>query len=251
MKKKRYILILFIVILSTAFVSAVYAADAKSFSRGSKGEDVYILQNRLRDLGYVSFRATGNYSDMTYNGVGMFQQNNELSKDGMVGDEVWNKLFKLDIKRVPINTEIPRVFGSGITRVSVDYGWLSKWSVIDSKFTVGSIIKLTDFNTGTTFNVIRTGGTNHADVEPASSEDKAGFIKCFKGYSWEKRAFIAEIEGTRYAASLFGMTNGNDTVEGNDIEGALCLYFNESKSEIGAAPDAEHNANISRAAGLS
>ena len=59
-----------------------------------------------------------------------------------------------------------------------------------------------------------------------------------------------EISGELYAASLFGMPNANDMIPGNDMEGSLCLYFNNSKSDIGTAADAEHNQNIERAAGL-
>ncbi|MBP3940930.1 MAG: peptidoglycan-binding protein [Christensenellaceae bacterium] len=243
---KKIICLLLAVLIISMSVS-VFASV--SLSRGSKGEEVFILQNRLRELGYVSFRATGNYSDMTYNGVAEFQRVNDLSADGIVGDDAWSALFKLDAKRVPVNKSLPRVYGPGTTK-TCEYGWLSSWAKLDPLFPVGTTIKIIDFNTSISFYVTRTGGTNHADVEIASSADKEKFLKCFKGYTWEKRAFVAEISGELYAASLFGMPNANDVIPGNDMEGSLCLYFNNSKSDIGTAADAEHNQNIERAAGL-
>lgn len=58
------------------------------------GDDVLKLQNRLLELGYteVGF-PDGIFGPMTDNAVRLFQTQNNLSVDGVVGQKTWRKLF--------------------------------------------------------------------------------------------------------------------------------------------------------------
>lgn len=64
-----------------------------SFSLGSQGGCVTLIQARLRDLGYMqASQVDGNYGDTTKAAVTKFQERNGLAQDGVVGVATWNKL---------------------------------------------------------------------------------------------------------------------------------------------------------------
>lgn len=218
--------------------------------KSSSGESVVLLQQRLMDLGYIQFRATGRYGDMTYLGVIDFQTNAGISPDGIVGKDTYEKIFLPEAKRAPINDSIVRTVGPAPQKTPKEYGMLVDWHESTSKdFSVGKTIKIIDFNTLREFYVTRTGGTNHADVQTSDEESHKTFLKCFGGeYTWEKRSVLAEIDGELYAASMFGMPNNNDKLNNGFMKGSVCLYFYGSKSDVGGAIDVEHDEMVNRAA---
>lgn len=250
--KKLVAFMLILLLLLPAAALAQPTGDDFPLKKGDTGIYVVQMQQRMMDLGYIHFRPTGRYGDMTYAGVALFQQQHGLSLDGMIGEETYYSIFGTDVKRAPINDKIVRVYGPGMTQTPAEYGTMADWTEkIQNLFPVGARAAVTDLNTGTTFAVERTGGINHADVQTVDEEAQAGFLKAFGGdYSWEKRAVLVELDGAKYAASMFGMPNSNDVLKNGQMPGSVCLYFWGSKSDIGAgAPDAEHNSMIARAAG--
>lgn len=58
------------------------------------GEDVRLLQEKLRTLGYNVGDCDGWFGGKTDNAVRSFQENNGLVVDGYVGQNTWNKLFQ-------------------------------------------------------------------------------------------------------------------------------------------------------------
>ena len=65
--------------------------------KGSKGNIVKLLQQRLIALGYScgSYGADGDFGTGTYNAVVKFQKDHYLSADGIVGKNTWRKLLCL------------------------------------------------------------------------------------------------------------------------------------------------------------
>jgi hypothetical protein len=58
------------------------------------GDDVLKLQNRLLELGYTEVGVPdGIFGPMTDNAVRLFQTQNNLAVDGVVGQKTWRKLF--------------------------------------------------------------------------------------------------------------------------------------------------------------
>ena len=90
MRAKRG-LILAIAILfavNAAIITAVQltgSADAASFKRGSTGETVTKIQQRLQDWGYYSGSVDGVYGSKTEDAVMDFQEQNGLTVDGVAG----------------------------------------------------------------------------------------------------------------------------------------------------------------------
>lgn len=97
-------------------------ADAeytKKLTRGAKGEQVKLVQQRLTDLGYFSGPISGNYMSKTQEAVKQFQANNGLTADGVTGEDTWSVLFDdaqaLDVSATPRPTPVPTPVPYAIT----------------------------------------------------------------------------------------------------------------------------------------
>ncbi|MGI5848936.1 MAG: peptidoglycan-binding protein [Christensenellales bacterium] len=274
---KRFLLmILILVIVSAVFVPSAFCINGDESPDGtkstdsaqptdsatrntfkmlmleSKGIDVIRVQMRLRDLGYFNYRATGLYYSMTQKAVTEFQRNNELDPDGRVGEMTYEKLFSMEnLTRKPLGASILISSGPTLIGSASEYGELADWfEVIDPAFPAGTTVTITDFNTGKTFDVTRTGGANHADVETVDAKGYDIFLECFGGTpNWEKRSVLVTIGNVKYAASLFGNPSGTDTISGNGMAGNTCLYFSGSYSDVFGITDKEHQIMVLRAAG--
>jgi peptidoglycan hydrolase-like protein with peptidoglycan-binding domain len=216
------------------------------------GEDVIRLQIRLRQLGYFNYRATGLYYTMTEKAVKQYQEQNALSPDGQAGQMTYDDMFTVDAIRKPLSTSALAVSGPGMELDTPVYGQLSTWDEINAIFTEGMAVTVTDFNTGKTYQMTRTGGANHADVEATDSASYDTFIDCVggEGPQWEKRAVLVTIGGVQYAGSIFGNPSGEDTLgDGNGMSGHTEIYFNGSTSDILGFADRYHNEKVLTAAG--
>lgn len=59
-------------------------SESKRLSKGSTGENVYVLQEILIALKYMSGQTTGTFDDATYDAVVSFQQDNNIAASGIV-----------------------------------------------------------------------------------------------------------------------------------------------------------------------
>ncbi len=65
----------------------------KTLRPGDEDEEVKVLQQRLKDLGYYAGNVTGTYNDATTNAVKAFQKNSHLDADGICGPVTRTVLF--------------------------------------------------------------------------------------------------------------------------------------------------------------
>ena len=70
-----------------------WPTEYRTLSRGRTGEDVYMVQMRLRELGYYSGTITGGYYGGTIKAVEAFQRDHGLSVDGAAGKMTQAVLF--------------------------------------------------------------------------------------------------------------------------------------------------------------
>lgn len=68
-------------------------AYLSQLSRGSKGEDVKMVQTRLKELGFFDGPISGNYMDQTLGSVKAFQEHNGMHATGVMDEATWNVLF--------------------------------------------------------------------------------------------------------------------------------------------------------------
>jgi hypothetical protein len=106
------------------------------------------------------------------------------------------------------------------------FGELLDWEEVTQRFRIGDEAQVRDLDSGKIFSVRRTGGYNHAEVEPIGERDSV-IVKMLYGgqWSWKRRAVVVELNGLKIAGSLVGMPQGQDNIGDNDCDGSLGLFF--------------------------
>lgn len=218
-------------------------------SLNDRGDNVVLVQQRLRDLGYLNYRPTGKFSELTVSAVQSFQQQNGVAPDGQIGADTYALLFSDSAKRAPASTRIKRTSGPAYNGSVKTHGTLGTWEAIAALLPEGSDIQITDYNSGATYTMQRTGGLNCAQVVPKTSNDYAAYLNSFGGdATWEHRPVLATIGETVYAASIFGMPTGGDD-NGTGMKGHTFLSFNPARTDIFSLSDEETMIAITKAAG--
>ncbi len=121
-------------------------------------------------------------------------------------------------------------------------------SNIQKTFKVGLIATVTDVDTGLSWQVKRSGGSNHADVQPLTAADTAKMKQAYGGtWSWNRRAIWVTIDGVSYAASMNGMPHGTGSITTNNFDGHHCIHFLNSRTHTGNRWDTQHQAMVQKA----
>lgn len=252
--KKRIVCLVFAFLLCSFPPLRAAAAD-ELVQYGSTGERVVRIQMRLRELGYFNYKPTGNYQSLTVECARRFQQSQTdesgapVIADGTVGAQSMRLLFSKSAVRCPIDASIP--FGPQLTGNASVMGTTTSWESIKARLVQNQQYTFIDFNTGESFNMsLVSAAGSHAEMECASAADTEVFLRCFGGaYNYSKRPMVMVLDGERIAASMQGEPHGKDTVENNNMEGQVCVYFTGSSSHVGSLPDVEHMNQIRKAAG--
>ena len=87
-------------------VPACPAGGYPLLRHGSKGVYVLILQDALNTLGYKAGSLDGVFGNGTRNAVAVYQRNNGLSADGIVGCNTWTRLMSQIVGRGRTSTTI-------------------------------------------------------------------------------------------------------------------------------------------------
>lgn len=66
----------------------------RELKEGSTGDDVMILQDRLKYLGYFTNNTTGHFDQDTAISVKNFQSYNKMNPDGIVDKDIWDSIFE-------------------------------------------------------------------------------------------------------------------------------------------------------------
>lgn len=253
------ILILFLVLAVCVSPEKGALASASSndgiYAKSSTGPMVVRIQLRLRELGYLNFKPTGSYKSMTVDAAKAFQKNYrdsgfDMQVDGKMGEQSLELLFKFEALRPSLSSvSIPAgpKHGSGVITKT---GSLVQWNDVKTLMKENTAYIITDCYTGYTFELVFTGGENHAEMEPASVNALAEFMRiCGEQYNYLKRPVVVEIDGQSVAASIQCWPHGSNSIAENEMKGHVCLFFEGSLSHVGGLPDVEHNENIYKAAG--
>lgn len=109
---KKKILFIFLICLFVVVyqleVSAAYNLifGERILKNGDEGADVAILQRKLKELSYYNGVIDGLYGKGTTNAVKLFQRDNGLMTDGIVGDETYQALPKGNLEsRMDVSRE--------------------------------------------------------------------------------------------------------------------------------------------------
>ena len=233
--------------------------SASLLRAGMNNSQVRTLQTQLKKAGYFNGPTTGYFGPLTESAVKNFQRANRLTVDGIVGNNTYALLSGKASS--PSSTSVSRD-----TR-----GTALSWNEANKVFGINSIATITDVDTKITFQVKRTYGTNHADVEPLTQEDSDIIRSIWGGWSWERRAIIVTVNGQNIAASMTAMPHAGvenapanamvsnrsggygyginlDAVKGNGISGHMDIHFLNSRTHGSNSIDSQHQRMIRKAA---
>lgn len=247
---------------------------ARVLREGVSGSDVLELQEMLKSLGFDVGGIDGVFGRQTREAVLKFQEQHGLASDGIVGNTTLEALKALVLPASYVVREgdslwkLARNFGTTVgeiaranditnphqievgQRLVIPRGTVSRggressllvhWDQARRVFSVGSVATVTDVKTGLSFQLVRTGGTLHADSEPRTSRDTTVLKRIYGGaWSWDRRAVIVEVKGRKMAASINGMPHGHDTIT-NNFPGHICVHFLGSRLHVNGELDPEH-----------
>ncbi|WP_432666912.1 peptidoglycan-binding protein [Wukongibacter baidiensis] len=250
--------------------SIVINFDGGQYKKGMHHENVEKIQRALSIDGvYEEKEFTTYFGPITENAVKAFQKKYEINPDGVVGIGTLNKMKSLGLIDFTVTEAVSRG-----TRRGAFGEYLDWWKQVKNKLIkVGAVVEVQDVETGSKFKIKVTYGTNHADVEAASSKDTEIIKKIWGGeFSWERRPVLVKVGNRTIAGSMnamphagrekypegkyisnrsggFGKGYNFDTVKGNAMEGVICLHFKNSLLHKNNKQDPKHQAAVKKAAG--
>jgi peptidoglycan hydrolase-like protein with peptidoglycan-binding domain len=215
-----------------------------TLKQGSKGANVKDLQIVLSMKGFLTGRVDGVFGSATKSAVMRFQRSVKLKTDGIAGNYTLSALYTM--LNPPDLSGLEAWPGGQDAYTALPIEKLS-WSSASSVFKKYSDAVIVDVRTGYVFNVRRTGGSNHADVETITPLDTAIFHRSAGNFSWDRRPIWVIVNGRRLAASINCMPHGYDTLPGNDFKGQICIHFVGSRTHDSNCTDADHQGCINEA----
>ena len=154
------------------------------------------------------------------------------------------------------------------------YGEYLNWfdEVNNDILPIGTVFKVTDFDTGKSFTMKRTIGSFHADCEALTLEDAEIIKDIWGGFNWNRRPVIVQVEDKLIAASMTAMPHAGadsaeggkhtewrsgdygpgtnyDYIKGNGMDGHIDIHFAGSKRHKDGKVDEKHQECIKIAAG--
>lgn len=251
MKNKILIRLAAISLAAIMAFTPTNAFAATLVKRGSKGSEVKVIQTTLKELGYFTYpKVTGYYGRVTVEAVKRFQRDNGIAADGIVGKVTMGKLSR-DTEKETARTLMANAEVATVTTITG--GALDWYKEVKDIWKCGKDAVVTDITTGKSFNVKRTYGSNHADIEPLTKADTKVIKDIWGGFSWERRAVTVQIGNYVLAASMTAMPHAGkdsapankyisgrsegygwgvnlDAVKNNGANGVMDIHFKNSKT---------------------
>lgn len=272
-QKKKMLTFVCTFVLLILLSSQTAFAGSTTLKYGMRGDSVTKLQQDLKTIGVVSFKATGYYGTLTKKGVIKFQKKYGLKVDGIAGSQTLGKIAKL--RGIKSTTVAAAAVKSATSRGDIaprgSIERLPWFTSVNSLFGIGDIVTVTDVNTGLKLQVKRTYGHNHADVETLTAADTQILKRIAGGdWNWTRRAVIVEVHGHRIAASIaprphagrddkpanvtvsnrsgdYGTGENLDTVKGNGMDGHFDMHFYGSRTHGTNRVDEAHQKMVQKA----
>lgn len=253
---------------------------AKDLSISSNDMSIKEIQTALKKLGYYTGTVDGITGSKTEAAIQKFQKANKLTADGVVGTTTKNKLVAA-ASSSSTTKNVSTTTASDTTKKTTSTAAASKskggielldwWGQASKLFKIGSTATVTDTKTGKTFKIVRTYGTNHADVEALTAKDSQTIKDIWGGWSWTRRPVIIQVNDRKIAASMAAMPHAGldnkpantyvsqrsggyargmnlDKIKNNGMSGHVDVHFLNSKTHGTNKVDPKHQAAVKQAA---
>lgn len=254
------------------------SANPNLMQEGDENSYVTSLQKDLIKLGYLNTNATGFYGPATKAAVTKLQRDYGYLADGIAGSATLGLISDLkngNGAKVAVKAASAEVSATGQDKSEKkpQDGYMLDWfSEVEKIWGRGENATVYDIETGKSFNIKRTYGTNHADCETLTKADTAIMKEIYNGtWSWERRAVIVKVDGYEIAACMTGYPHAGmdkyqankvissrsggysrgtnfDAVKGNNMNGVFDIHFLNSRNHYNNKVDTKHQAKIKEAA---
>lgn len=206
--------------------------------KGMRGVEVKRMQTELRKRGFMGASVTGEFGDQTEEALKDFQKAAKINADGVAGEGTLELLYAEN----DIRTNAAKK--AGITG-KVE---LTPWDEVKGILKRGTECKITDVETGISYNARRFGGWFHADSEPLTKSDTAKLKEISGGtWSWNRRAVWVTVGGRTFAASQHTMPHLSSPISTNGFDGHFCLHFYKSMVHETSKECPRHQAMVRKA----
>ena len=149
---------------------------------------VTALQQDLKTLGYLHVNPTGYFGSLTKSAVMKLQADNGIAQDGVAGPVTMSVINRLLNGTSATSQTTPATRSGSRSEARADY-LVSWFGGAENILAIGSTAQVYDIWTGRTFNIKRTYGYNHADVETLTAEDTKIMCK----YTVERGAGLEDL----------------------------------------------------------
>lgn len=255
-------------LIGTLVLNPIYASAAL-LKIGTRNKEVKTVQIALRDLGYYKYKdITGYYGKITAKAVKKLQKDNGLAVDGIVGKNTRKVIKKLTSKKN--DNQSSSTAGAASIKPKLTYGNLDWFKEVRSIWDRGENALVTDVDTGLSFKVKRTYGTNHADIEPLTKADSKMIKKIWGGFTWERRAVVVKVGKYVLPGSMtavphagvdskpadmivsnrsenYGTGYNLDAVKNNGVSGVMDIHFKNSRTHSSNVVQKVHQDMVKKA----
>lgn len=122
---------------------------------------------------------------------------------------------------------------------------LINWEQGKTLFAKGDYVQIYDIQSGQIIRARRLGGSQHAELEPATAEDTAKILKmCGGKFSWNSRPVILNAGNYYMAAAINCMPHGSQTILDNNFDGQFCLHLPGSKTHETNVENVNHQLSV-------
>ncbi len=223
------------------------AADT-NLKKGTSGDAVKAMQQKLIKLGYLTGKADGVFGTSTYQALVAFQKANKLTSDGIAGTKTLAKLSSSSAVAAAAadssKTSAAATTTAAPTKVEaaptgtpsagrVQYAnWYTTVKDVCKNYPYATVY---DYQTGISWQVHIFSVGAHADYEPITANDTSRMLKVFGGNTWNARAvWVVFANGTVYMASTHSMPHGVIHITDNNFAGPSCLHFPRTQAQVEA-----------------
>lgn len=204
---------------------------SRTLRRNSSGEDVKMVQRRLKELGYYGGEIDGSYGSSTIASVTAFQFANGLSVDGNCGTATWAVLSSSSAlvcssKASVTNTSIKASNGATVR--------LLHWNNdVKNSLSNGDYLTVYDPETGITWTLRVFSRGRHCDCEPLTAEDTANMNRAFGNVTtWNPKPVYVKLPDGRWTlASTHNTPHESQSIKNNNFDGHLCVHFLRDMTE--------------------
>ena len=232
------LLVLTLVVSLFVFAAPKSLAESLTFQLGECSDDVFRVETRLSDLGYLSAVVNGRWEQVDADALSVFMTANNATQATLA-----SLLFSNDALAASATSS---VFATGQQQgFLVTYGTLMPWSEVQTKLIPGQSYNVTSCYSGITLHMVCVSIGSHAKMRPELDWDNATLRGFFQAASSsDKQPVVITTDGILIAASIQQAA----PVFSEASLPEYAMYFSGSLTGVNGIPDAEHEAIVKIAA---